>query len=186
MDASNISELNEKIKEESSFIALLKTEIAKVLALMLDRPLIRMALDIGIKHGGVEGAFELVGFELSHVDAIRCEAAKRLVERGWHVAHPEHERGDDGPVGRLGPRGLRRVDRRGPRPRRADLGTAHHGSDRNRVRADRRALAGRAALGVDHTRAELCRAAKRAHLPDPDDGRPAHSDPAAAGVHAAC
>ena len=56
-----------------------------------------MALDIGIEHGGVERAFELIGLELGHVDAVGGEAAERLVERGRNVAHAEHEAGDDRP-----------------------------------------------------------------------------------------
>src|SRR5262249_6783143 len=57
----------------------------------LDRPLVRMAFDIGIEHGGIERAFELVGLELRHVDPVGGEAAERLVERSRHVAHAEHE-----------------------------------------------------------------------------------------------
>jgi MoxR-like ATPase len=58
MDASNISELNEKIKEESSFISLLKTEIAKVIVgqnKMVDRLLIGLLSNGHILLEGVPG-----------------------------------------------------------------------------------------------------------------------------------
>ena len=54
-----------------------------------------MALDVRIELGRGEGAAELVGFQLGHVDAVGGETAHGLVERGGHVAHPEHKAGDD-------------------------------------------------------------------------------------------
>ena len=58
------------------------------------RRIFGMALDIGIELGGVEGAAQLIGFQLGHVDAIGGEAAHRLVERGGHILHPEDKAGD--------------------------------------------------------------------------------------------
>src|SRR5438067_2084433 len=67
-----------------------------------DRPFRRMALDVGIELGRGELAFELIGFELDHVDAVGSEAAERLVEGSWNIPHPEDERGDDRGIFGLG------------------------------------------------------------------------------------
>src|SRR5262245_3586495 len=56
---------------------------------------VRMALDVGVELCGEEIALDHVAFELGHVDAVGGEPAERLVERGWHVLHPEHESRDD-------------------------------------------------------------------------------------------
>src|SRR5262245_12884618 len=82
--------------------AYLAREEVKLLHGKLDRPLVRMALDVSIEHGRVERALELIGFKLRHVDAVGGEAAERLEERGRNVAHAEHESGDDGAVLGLG------------------------------------------------------------------------------------
>ena len=50
-----------------------------------------VALDVGVELRGEEIAFDHVAFELGHVDAVGGEPAERLVERGRHVAHAEHE-----------------------------------------------------------------------------------------------
>ncbi len=58
MDAENINELNEKIKEESSFVSLLKAEIAKVIVgqnKMVDRLLIGLLSNGHILLEGVPG-----------------------------------------------------------------------------------------------------------------------------------
>src|SRR5436189_832501 len=53
-----------------------------------------MSLDIRIELRGEEVALNHVAFQLAHVDAIGREATESLVQRGRHIAHPEHERGD--------------------------------------------------------------------------------------------
>ena len=56
-----------------------------------DVPLRGVALDVGIELRGRELSLDLVGFELGHVDAIRREAAHRLVEGGRNVPYTEDE-----------------------------------------------------------------------------------------------
>ena len=67
------------------------------------RAVVRVALDVGVELRGEEVAADHVALELGHVDAVGGEAAHRLVERGRHVAHAEHEGGDDLAVAGLGP-----------------------------------------------------------------------------------
>ena len=59
-----------------------------------------VALDVGVELRGEEVAADHVAFELGHVDAVGGEAAHRLVERGRHVAHAEHESRDGLPLPR--------------------------------------------------------------------------------------
>src|SRR5690242_3575209 len=70
-------------------------EEAEFLERELERPVLGMALDIGIELRRGEAAAHHVAFELRHVDAVGGKAAQRLVERGGHVAHAEDEGGDD-------------------------------------------------------------------------------------------
>jgi len=56
-----------------------------------------MPFDVGVELGREERATELITLELGHVDAVRGEAAHRLVERGRHVSYPEHEGRDHRP-----------------------------------------------------------------------------------------
>src|SRR5215208_4769311 len=62
-----------------------------------------MAVDLRVELGCQELALEHVAFELRHVDAVGRETAERLVERGWKIAHPEHEARHGRAVARGGP-----------------------------------------------------------------------------------
>src|SRR6185503_11723355 len=59
-----------------------------------ERGVLGMALDVRVELRGEERAAELIALELRHVDAVRGEAAHRLVEGRRYVAHPEDEAGD--------------------------------------------------------------------------------------------
>src|SRR4029077_9363189 len=60
-----------------------------------ERALLRVTLDISIKLRGGKAAIDHLAFQLGHVDAVGGEAAERLIQRRWNVAHLEYESGDD-------------------------------------------------------------------------------------------
>src|ERR1700751_2801817 len=72
----------------------LAREEAQLLKGKAQRPVLGMALDIGVELRRGEVPADHVALELGHVDAVGGEAAERLVERGRHVAHVEDEGGD--------------------------------------------------------------------------------------------
>src|SRR6478736_2193133 len=87
---------------------LLAGEERKLLQRELHRPVGRMAFDVGVEHGRVEGTLELIALELRHVDAVGRETAQRLVEGGRNVEHAEDEGRDDGAISGFGVLGLGR------------------------------------------------------------------------------
>src|SRR5215831_10604345 len=70
-------------------------EEAELVERELYRPVLRMALDVGVELCRRETAAQHVALELGHVDAVGGEAAERLVKRRRHVPYPKHEGRDD-------------------------------------------------------------------------------------------
>jgi hypothetical protein len=56
-----------------------------------ERRVLGMCVDIGEELGGGELAAFHVALELGHIDTVGGEPAKRLIERGGHVAHAKDE-----------------------------------------------------------------------------------------------
>src|SRR5271166_3919626 len=75
-----------------------------------ERRIVGVAVDVGEELGGGKLTALHVAFELGHIDAVGGEAAKRLVEGGRHVAHPEDKSRHHRAIARRRPLRLLRQD----------------------------------------------------------------------------